>query len=125
MISITVIEINENRVAFTSSLGNGVAIWAGEQPRIGDCYHVEFDLDDIFEWGKNINCVKDDIFSINIIDDKLSFVAQVISYEDDGILTVSLGSEIIFLDVTTIADISTYVSFFTSIDNVSLYPVEF
>ncbi|HDT6507603.1 TPA: hypothetical protein QFV83_000888 [Klebsiella aerogenes] len=125
MTSITITEVQDHKVMFTSLLGNGVAIWVGELPQIGGCYHVELEVNDVFEWGENIDYVKEETSIIRMIEDELLFIAQVLSYEDDGVLTVSIGGEIIFLDVNPPPDISDYVSFSTSINNVSLYPVEF
>ncbi|BDR54543.1 hypothetical protein KIMH_06540 [Bombiscardovia apis] len=83
------------------------------------------DIDDYFEWGINITLTKEEIPNISIIDNKLFFIAKIISYESDGILVISLDDDVIFLDVSMAPNQGKYVSFSTLIDNVSLYPVEF
>ena len=125
MTNVTILKVHEDKVEFTSPLGKGVAVWCGESPQTDGCYHVELDVDDTFEWGRNIESTNEDTPAIKIIDNKFLFIAQVLSYEDDGVLTVSLGGEIIFLDVNSSPGTSKYVSFSTPINNVSLYPVGF
>ena len=124
MTNITIVDVHENKVKFISSLGKGVAIWCGESPKVGGCYHVELDVDDMFEWGVNINSTNKKTSTIKILDNELSFTAQILSYENDGVLTVSLGGEVIFLDVNSSPGTIKYVSFSTPVNNVSLYPVE-
>ncbi|WES68091.1 hypothetical protein [Superficieibacter sp. HKU1] len=125
MTNVTILKFHEDKVEFTSSLGKGVAVWCGEPPQTDGRYHVELDVDDTFEWGRNIESTNEKTPVIKIIDNKFSFIAQVLSYEDDGILTISLGGEVIFLDVNSSPGTSKYVSFSTSINNVFLHPVEF
>ncbi|BDR54512.1 hypothetical protein KIMH_06230 [Bombiscardovia apis] len=125
MTNITITEFENQRVEFTSRLGNGIALWKGNEPQIGSHYPVELDIDDYFEWGINITLTKEEIPNISIIDNKLFFIAKIISYESDGILVISLDDDVIFLDVSMAPNQGKYVSFSTLIDNVSLYPVEF
>lgn len=122
MPKITVSKFDGNKVEFTSVLGNGVAVWCGEPPKVNSCYNVEFDVDDIFKWGLNINDVCQETPEIKMDDEGILFVSQVISYESDGVLTVSLGGQIIFLDVEDYPGGCKYVSFSTAIKNISLYP---
>ncbi|PAN79442.1 hypothetical protein CIW69_04655 [Enterobacter cloacae] len=124
MTNITVVKFDGNKVEFTSPLGNGVAVWCGEPPEVSGSYNVEFDVDDIFKWGLNINDVCQETSEIKVDGDGMLFVSQVISYESDGVLTVSLGGQIIFLDVEYYPGGSKFVSFSTAIENISLYPFE-
>ena len=88
MTKITVSKLHRNKVEFTSPLGHGVAVWCGEPPEVRGSYNVEFDVDDIFKWGLNINDVCQDTPEIKVDGDGMLFVSQVISYESDGVLTV-------------------------------------
>ena len=88
MTKITVSKLHRNKVEFTSPLGNGVAVWCGEPPEVSGRYNVEFDVDDIFKWGLNINDVCQETPEIKVDGDGMLFVSQVISYESDGVLTV-------------------------------------
>lgn len=124
MTNITVVKFDGNKVEFTSPLGNGVAVWCGEPPEVNRCYNVEFDVDDMFKWGWNINDVCQQTHEIKMDGDGVLFVSQVISYESDGVLTVSLGGHVIFLNVESYPGDSKFVSFLTAIKNISSYPFE-
>jgi len=124
MTGVTITEFDLYQVKFSSALGNGVAIWKGNELQLGNYYHVEFDIDDCFEWGVNIDSTNKEVSSVEVIDDSLVFVAKIISYEDDGILTVSFGGDIIFLELSVSPALGKYVCFSTLITNVSLYPVD-
>jgi hypothetical protein len=93
---------NEIKVKFETSIGTGAGTWNGELPTLGDCTDIEIDIDDNFDWGKNIITSNKDICMIAIENNLFRFVAQVISYEDDGCLTIKLGDSIIFLDVDNV-----------------------
>ncbi|NDK98738.1 hypothetical protein [Photorhabdus bodei] len=125
MMNITVTELEDSLVKFISPLGNGAAVWVGDKPHIGYSYNAELDIDDYFEWGVDIVATSDKKSSISVDDNHLKLVAKLISYENDGVLTISLGGSIIFLEATRIPDMeSDYVLFFTSQDKISLYPIE-
>ncbi|MBD2816866.1 hypothetical protein ID850_19570 [Xenorhabdus sp. Flor] len=124
MTNIEIIEIIDNQVKFSSLLGNGSAIWKGELPQIGHSYGIEFDIDNVFEWDVDITCAKHKTASINTVDSNVIFNAKIISYENDGILTVSLGGDIIFLEISENPNVDGYVSFSVPVNNISIYPVE-
>ena len=123
MTSVMLLNKYEDKVEFTSLFGEGVAVWCGGPPQMDESYHVEFEVNDIFEWGVNIEGVNESVPAIKVIGDNVLFVAEVLSYENDGVLTVSLGGEVIFLDVGFLLGEERYVSFCTKINNVFLYPV--
>lgn len=125
MTNIIIRSFDTQRVNFTSRLGNGIALWKGDEPLVNNSYDVELDIDDYFEWGVNISFTNNEIPKIDLVDNKLYFIAKIISYENDGILSISLDEDVIFLDVASVVGQGKYVSFFTLVDNVSLYPVEF
>ncbi|PIT14308.1 hypothetical protein [Snodgrassella alvi] len=117
-------KIDENLVKFESDLGYGVAIWGNNKPLLNTSYNIELEIDDFFEWGKNITLEKNHEFSINFINNNMIFKAKVISCEDGGILVLSLGKDIIFIETSDTCVIDSYISFFTTPDNVMLYPIE-
>lgn len=125
MTNIIIRSFDTQRVNFTSRLGNGIALWKGDEPLVNNSYDVELDIDDYFEWGVNISFTNNEIPKIDLVDNKLYFIAKIICYENDGILSISLDEDVIFLDVASVVGQGKYVSFFTLVDNVSLYPVEF
>ncbi|PIT13373.1 hypothetical protein BGI32_09360 [Snodgrassella alvi] len=116
-------KIDENLVKFESDLGYGVAIWGNNKPLLNTSYNIELEIDDFFEWGKNITLEKNHEFSINFINNNMIFKAKVISCEDGGILVLSLGKDIIFIETSDTCVIDSYISFFTTPDNVMLYPI--
>lgn len=124
MTNIKIIEIIDSQVRFSSLLGNGIAIWKGELPQVGYSYFIEFDIDNVFEWGVDITRAKHKAASINTVNSKVIFNAEIISYENDGILTVSLGGDIIFLEISGNPNVNGYVSFSAPVNNISIYPVE-
>jgi hypothetical protein len=89
---------NEIKVKFETSIGVGTGTWNGELPALGDC----IDIDDNFEWGKNITTTNSNTSMIAIENNLFRFVTRVISYEDDGCLTVKLGDSVVFLDVDNV-----------------------
>lgn len=93
---------NEIKVRFETPIGVGVGIWNGELPVLGDRTDIEIDIDDDLEWGKNITMTNSNIGMIAIEKNLFRFVARVISYEDDGCLTVKLGDSVVFLDVDNV-----------------------
>ena len=116
-------KIDKHLVMFESYIGKGIAIWGGELYLSNFSCEVELEIDDFFKIGKNIFLEKAKDFSINFIDGFMIFKAKVISYEDDGILALRLRNDIIFINVLEEDTIDGYVSFFTTPDKVTLYPV--
>lgn len=41
-------------VEFYSPNGNGIGLWNGTAPKIGDTLDVELDINEVFSWQKNI-----------------------------------------------------------------------
>lgn len=124
MTRIKIIDAQGDQVNFSCPLGTGWAKWGVKSPATGACYDVEWDVDDDFEWGINIKDALEATSAIETVGSTLFFVAQALTYESDGILTISLGGDVIFLNVSSAPSTSRHVCFFTSTDNVTLYPVE-
>ncbi|WEP45496.1 hypothetical protein NNQ27_00665 [Cronobacter dublinensis subsp. infanticibi] len=122
MTKITILNVTENKVSFSSSLGNALAIWDGERPGQNDCYDVEIDIDDFFEWGVNINYTAYEKSSIKVVDGIFKGMAKVLNY-DDGVLSVMLGDAVILLEAASPQDTGEYIVFCTSVGHVTLYPV--
>lgn len=123
MTEIMITAVDEHKVEFSSALGSGAAIWVGMPPRQGNTYYVEIDIDDIFQWGKNINISMQETSEIDVVGNNLLFFGKIIAYEDDGLLAVKVGGDIIFLEVSDAPGEGENVTFYTSINNVSLHPV--
>lgn len=123
MTEIMITAVDEHKVEFSSALGSGAAIWVGMPPRQGNTYYVEIDIDDIFQWGKNINISMQENPKIDVVGNNLVFFGKIIAYEDDGLLAVKVGGDVIFLEVSDAPGEGENVTFYTSINNVSLHPV--
>lgn len=123
MTKITILDFTENKVSFSSSLGNALATWDGSRPVLHECYDVEIDIDDFFEWGVNINYTTHEKSAIEVVDGIFKGVAKVLYYEDDGVLSVMLGDTVVLLEADSPQGIGEYIVFFTSVDHVTLYPV--
>lgn len=117
-------KVDDRLIKFESDIGCGVAVWEGNQFLPNTSYDVELEIDDIFKMDRNIFLEKKSIYSIGFIDGVLFFKAKVISCEDDGVLVLSLGKDIIFIEASDANEIDGYVSFFTKPDKVLLYPIE-
>ena len=115
--------VDEHKVEFSSALGSGAAIWVGMPPRQGNTYYVEIDIDDIFQWGKNINISVQENPKIDVVGNNLLLFGKIIAYEDDGLLAVKVGGDVIFLEVSDGPREGENVTFYTAINNVSLHPV--
>lgn len=124
MKNIILSKLDNGFVRFESAIGNGIGVWKGESPFSTFSYDIELDIDDYFEWGVNITSINKTECHINFIDNKTTFKAKVISYEDDGVLSISLNDDVIFIEVSTTQLTDGYVSFFTTPDKVKLYPIE-
>ncbi|MDT3410432.1 hypothetical protein [Kosakonia cowanii] len=123
MTEIMITAVDEHKVEFSSALGSGAAIWVGMPPRQGNTYYVEIDIDDIFQWGKNINISVQENPKIDVVGNNLLLFGKIIAYEDDGLLAVKVGGDVIFLEVSDAPGEGENVTFYTSINNVSLHPV--
>ncbi|EKY3120852.1 hypothetical protein SMY46_001703 [Cronobacter turicensis] len=123
MTKLKILDITENKVSFSSSLGDALAIWYGERPRSNHCYDVEIDIDDFFEWGVNINYTSHEKSSIEVVDGIFKGVAKFLNYEDDGVLSVMLGDAVVLLEAGSPQGSGEFIAFFTSVDHVTLYPV--
>lgn len=122
MTEIMITAVDEHKVEFSSALGSGAATWVGMPPRQGNTYYVEIDIDDIFQWGKNINISMQETSEIDVVGNNLLFFGKIIAYEDDGLLAVKVGGDVIFLEVSDAPREGENVTFYTSINNVSLHP---
>lgn len=123
MTEIMITAVDEHKVEFSSALGSGAAIWVGMPPRQGNTYYVEIDIDDIFQWGKNINISMQENPKIDVVGNNILFFGKIIAYEDDGLLAVKVGGDVIFLEVSDGPREGENVTFYTAINNVSLHPV--
>jgi len=112
---------NIKKVKFKTSIGIGVGVWEGQLPTKGTSIDIEIDIDDIFDWGENINTTNLNESIITIDGNLFNFVAEVISYETDSCLIVKLNKSIVLLDVENAPNnIQGWIEVKT--ENLKLYP---
>lgn len=87
------------RVEFSSDYGRSAAIWVGEPPITGSFYDVELDVDDDLIWGESISTTSRNTATISLEEELFVVVGTVISLEEDGCLSISVGDSVILLDV--------------------------
>jgi len=117
-------KIDESLISFESDIGWGIAVWEGNKFLSRNSYEVELEIDGVFEWGMDVFPEKEHVFRVDVVEGFMWFKAKVISCEDDGVLVLSLGNDIVFIEVSGVNEIDGYISFYTSPDKVLLYPVE-
>lgn len=117
-------KIDESLVSFESDLGCGIAVWEGNKFLLRHSYDVELGIDGVFEWGVNVLPEKEHVFYVDIVEGFIWFKAKVISYEDEGVLVLSLGNDIVFIEVSGMSEIDGYISFYATPDKILLYPVD-
>lgn len=87
------------RVNFLSDFGRSAAIWEGEAPVTGAFYDVELDVDDDLVWGESVFMTSRNKDSIAFEEKLFVVVGTVISLEEGGCVSMSVGDSVILLDV--------------------------
>ena len=87
------------RVRFNSPFGNGVALWNDPTPEIGEDLDVEFELDEVFSWGKNIMPSFHKTPQITFANDTHSIIGKLIQDGCDGCAALKLGDSIILVEL--------------------------
>ncbi len=110
------------RVEFSSDLGRSAAIWVGEAPVTGAHYDVELDVDDDLVWGESVSTTSRNKPTIALEEELFVVVGTVISFEEDGCVSISLGDSVILLDVENVPkELSGQIECRAS--DVKLYPI--
>ena len=105
--------LNDNIVEFESNLGYGAATWENNKlPILNNSYNIELDIDDFFEWEKNITLEKRSESSIYLSDNKIFFSAKVISCEVNGVWVLSFGNDIVLIEASGTCEINKFICFF-------------
>ncbi|MBP2875113.1 MULTISPECIES: hypothetical protein [Pseudomonas] len=86
-------------VRFQSSIGSGAALWAGITPKIGDEHDVEFDLDEIFSWGRSITPSSDTTPQIIEIKGITQITAELTQVADEECAALQLGDSIVLVEL--------------------------
>ena len=89
----------EVRVDFSSDFGRSAAIWEGEAPAAGVFYDVELDVDNALVWGESVSTTSSNKAMIALEEELFVVIGKVISLEEDGCVSISVGDSVILLDV--------------------------
>lgn len=85
-------------VEFSSTFGNGTAFWHGAKPSIGEDLDVEFELDEVFFWKKNIDLSSDTTPKIIANDGTYTITGELIN-DTDNYAILKLGDSIILVEL--------------------------
>ncbi|PRC09419.1 hypothetical protein [Pseudomonas poae] len=112
---------NTIRVHFHSSAGSGTALWMGTPPGIGEEHDVEFDLNEVFSWGKNLIPSYHKAPHITVINGVTQITAQIVQNADEEWAALQLGDSIILIELDgTLPQESRFVE--VKATNIHLYP---
>jgi hypothetical protein len=86
-------------VRFHSPVGGGIALWNGSAPKTGETVDVEYDLDEVFSWGKNIMPSSEKTSKINVIADTIYIIAELTPSADRTCAALNLCDSIILIEL--------------------------
>ena len=86
-------------VGFHSPAGSGTGLWVGILPKIGDELDVEFDLDEIFSWGKNLIPSPRKAPYIQVTKKVTQITAEIIHSGDDECAALKFGESVILIEL--------------------------
>ena len=86
-------------VKFQSPSGNATALWSGTAPENNEILDVEFDLDDVFSWGKNIKLSNKKTPHITTINGVTQITAEMIKNQDEECAVLKINDSIILIDL--------------------------
>ncbi|MDR0191407.1 hypothetical protein RCO22_20875 [Pseudomonas yamanorum] len=86
-------------VSFRSPTGNGVAVWIGSAPEVGQQYDVELNLDNIFYWGENIKPADSNVDFLYFKNGATHLVAELISVDDDNCAAIRIGGSVVLIEI--------------------------
>lgn len=88
-------------VTFTSAYGQGQAEWYGAPPTVEREYDVELEIPQALTWGKEITPESKTRPTIGVTEDGYNYIIGFLEQvEEDGCLTIRLGSSIVLIEAT-------------------------
>lgn len=76
-----------------------MALWSDPAPEIGEDLDVEFELDEVFSWQKNIMPSIEKTPQITFTNDTHSIIGKLIQDGDDSCAALKLGDSIILIEL--------------------------
>ncbi|WDU65375.1 hypothetical protein LRS56_13580 [Pseudomonas poae] len=114
-------DLTTSYVTFSSLAGSGIASWSGIAPKAGDILDVEFDLDEIFSWGRNITASSGRAPHISVVNGITQITAELIQGTDEECAALQFGDSILLIELDApIAEKTGFVDVRTT--RVRLYP---
>ncbi|WP_411379944.1 hypothetical protein [Pseudomonas sp. MPB26] len=96
-------QLHENQdellVTFCSPIGNGIALWSGIKPTIGETLYVELDIDETFSWQKNIFLSPANKSLITVINGTVKITAKLIQGTEYKCAALKLDDSIILIEL--------------------------
>lgn len=99
-ITVEAVDAPRQRVSFHTSLGSGEARWSGPEPRVGESYDVEIEIDDELRWGQSLRPAEEARPRLRQLQDgSLELAGEVVLSEDDGFVGLRCGESVVSLEV--------------------------
>jgi hypothetical protein len=86
-------------VKFHSPFGNGIGVWRGIAPKLGELLDVELDIDEVFSWRKNIMPSSRKSPLITVINGTTHITAELIPGTSDECAALKLGDSIVLIEL--------------------------
>lgn len=108
-------------VDFLSPAGSGNALWVGYRPTVWEELDVEFDLDEIFSWGKSLTSSSRTSPLIKVINGTTHVTAEIAQNADEEWVVLKLEDSMILIELKeSITQQSGFVEVRTN--SIRLYP---
>lgn len=86
-------------VSFQSPVGSGIALWSDSLPKADEIVDVEFDLDEVFSWGKNMTHSSEKTPKISAIANVTYITAELPQSADEKCAVLKLSDSIILIEL--------------------------
>lgn len=93
-------ENGQIEVEFSTQFGHAKGLWMDGVPEVEQSYDVEINVDDVLQWGVNINEAQDNKFVLQETEKDLFIQGTLENYEEDGLSIVRLGNSILMINTT-------------------------
>lgn len=92
-------ELGALHVRFHSPFGSGTALWSDSVPKAGEIIDVEFDLDEVFSWGKNMTHSSEKTPKITTLANVTYITAELSQGADEECAALKLSDSIILIEL--------------------------
>ncbi|WP_369303266.1 hypothetical protein [Pseudomonas sp. N2-5-1-1] len=92
-------ELGVLHVSFQSPVGSGTALWSDSVPKAGEIVDMEFDLDEVFSWGKNMTHSSEKTPKISAIANVTYITAELSQGADEKCAVLKISDSIILIEL--------------------------